>query len=259
MLLALASIAGWLAICAVCAPYDPREVDWNLNTNQQTTNPLEYSGEWKNHKFTPSPDNWRFPFYTLMLDRFVNGDPTNDDINGTVFEHDVTSNQLRFGGDLAGLVDSLDYLQGMGIKGLYIAGTPFLNLPYKYDAYSPIDFTILDHHLGTIRDWQTAIDEIHRRDMYVLLDTTGSTLADLIGFEGYPNQTATFSEGEHKVFWKSNTTYPDFTFGNDYNENCEYPRFWNASGHRVLKELVTGLDQNFSKLVGCYNSDFDQV
>lgn len=116
MLTILASVLGYLAINVVSAPYDKNEVDWNLNTNQQAVNPLEYSGERENHKFTKSPDNWRFPFYTLILDRFVNGDPTNDDANGTVFEHDVTSNQLRFGGDLAGLVDSLDYLQGMGIK-----------------------------------------------------------------------------------------------------------------------------------------------
>jgi len=154
MLPVIVCILGYLALGVVSAPYDPREVDWNLNTNQQTVNPLEYSGEWEGHVYTPSPENWRFPFYTLILDRFVNGDPTNDDINGTTFEHDVTSNQLRYGGDLSGLVESLDYLQGMGVKvscgmrlsepgnsltrskGLYIAGTPFLNLPYKYDAYS---------------------------------------------------------------------------------------------------------------------------
>jgi hypothetical protein len=40
----------------------------------------------------------------------------NDDINGTVYERDPQSNQLRHGGDLAGLIDSLDYIQGMGIK-----------------------------------------------------------------------------------------------------------------------------------------------
>lgn len=112
----LLSILSSLVALVVSAPYDERELDWNLNTNQQTLNPLEYSGEWKDHAYTASPDNWRFPFYTLFLDRFVNGDPANDDINGTVFEHDVTSNQLRYGGDLAGLLESLDYLQGMGIK-----------------------------------------------------------------------------------------------------------------------------------------------
>lgn len=56
------------------------------------------------------------PFYTLFLDRFVNGDPYNDNINGTSFEHDLNSNQMRHGGDLQGLIDTLDYLQGMGIK-----------------------------------------------------------------------------------------------------------------------------------------------
>jgi alpha-1,3-glucan synthase len=37
-------------------------------------------------------------------------------INGTAYEHDPNSNQMRHGGDLQGLVDTLDYLQGMGIK-----------------------------------------------------------------------------------------------------------------------------------------------
>jgi len=116
MLPVLFCFLGYLAFGVLSSPYDQREVDWNLNTNQQTLNPLEYSGEREGHVFTPSPENWRFPFYTLILDRFVNGDPTNDDNNGTVFEHDSTSNQLKYGGDLSGLVESLDYLQGMGIK-----------------------------------------------------------------------------------------------------------------------------------------------
>lgn len=96
--------------------YDPAWTQYNLNSNQDAQDPLEYSGEWTGHQYTSSPRNWRFPFYTLFLDRFVNGDPTNDNINGTVFEHDLTSNQMRNGGDLQGLIDSLDYLQGMGIK-----------------------------------------------------------------------------------------------------------------------------------------------
>lgn len=46
----------------------------------------------------------------------MNGDPTNDDANGTVYEHDMMSNQFRNGGDVKGLQSTLDYLQGMGIK-----------------------------------------------------------------------------------------------------------------------------------------------
>jgi alpha-1,3-glucan synthase len=96
--------------------YDPAYLQYNLNTNQTATDPIDYWGEWNKTDFHPSPSNWRFPFYTLFLDRFVNGDPTNDNINGTAFEHDINSNQMRHGGDLEGLVDTLDYLRGMGIK-----------------------------------------------------------------------------------------------------------------------------------------------
>lgn len=114
----LVVFAAFLATQVLAAPFNESEIDYNLNTNRNAqNNVLQYAGaRAAGFNYTKSPDNWRFPFYTLFLDRFVNGDPTNDDINGTVFEYDSTSNQLRHGGDLAGLTDSLDYLQGMGIK-----------------------------------------------------------------------------------------------------------------------------------------------
>ncbi|RDW79794.1 putative alpha 1,3 glucan synthase [Coleophoma cylindrospora] len=245
----------WYAGALVSAlQVDSREVDYNLNQNATATNPVQYFGEWANHNFHPSPSNWRFPFYTLFLDRFVNGDPSNDNANGTQFEHDISSNQFRHGGDLAGLTDTLDYMQGMGIKGIYLAGTPFLNLPWKSDGYSPLDLSVLDHHFGTIAEWRTAIDEIHSRDMYVVLDNTMSTLSNLIGFEPFLNASAPFNPAEYKAVYKTNVTYHDFSFGNTYNPNCQYPRFWNDSGNVVTAQS----DANFSLLNGCYDSEFDQ-
>lgn len=112
------ALLAWFATTASCWPYDESLVGYNLNENKEAKSPVEYWGEWPDHKgkYFPSPENWRFPFYTLFLDRFVNGDPENDNINGTQFEHDISSNQMRHGGDVAGLVATLDYLQGMGIK-----------------------------------------------------------------------------------------------------------------------------------------------
>ena len=116
-------ISAWTWLCwplclspVIGLKYDQEQVQWNLNTNQDAVHPLDYSGEWNDHVFNPSPSNWRMPFYTVMLDRFVNGNPSNDDANGTQYEHDITQTQLRHGGDIRGLEDSLDYLQGMGIK-----------------------------------------------------------------------------------------------------------------------------------------------
>ncbi|KAL4788597.1 hypothetical protein BJX76DRAFT_353043 [Aspergillus varians] len=242
-----------LATAATCWPYDESLVQYNLNQNKTATDPVDYWGEWADHQghYFPSPDNWRFPFYTLFMDRFVNGDPTNDNINGSLFEHDINSNQMRHGGDVAGLVDTLDYLQGMGIKGLYLAGTMLMNQPWGSDGYSMLDTTLIDQHFGTIKAWQDAITEIHKRGMYVVFDNTIATMGDLVGFEGHLNTTTPFTEKEHKALWKSERRYVDFDIGNNYNATCDYPRFWYEDGMPVNQSLLSGL-------VGCYDSDFDQ-
>ncbi|WEW59543.1 alpha 1,3-glucan synthase [Emydomyces testavorans] len=245
-----------LVVPATCWPYDPREVGYNLNENEAATSPVEYSGEWRDHEYFPSPENWRFPFYSFFVDRFVNGDPTNDNVNGTNFERDINSNQMRHGGDALGLIDSLDYIQGMGVKvddsllGIYIAGTILINEPWGSDGYSPVDTTLLDRHFGDIQTWRHAITEIHKRGMYILMDNTLATLGDLLAFDGYMNSTAPFETSEHKVVWKSDRRYVDFRLGDHYNETCSYPRFWDEMGYQLPNPP--------KQLKGCYDSEFDQ-
>lgn len=158
--------------------YDSTQSSWNLNQNETATDPLDYWGSWEdveNHTYHASPDNWRMPFYTLALDRFANGDPTNDEANGTNFEHDWMSNQFRYGGDAEGLMNNLDYLQGLGIKVIYVIGSPFINQPWQSDGYSPLDLTLLDHHHGKIEDWRNLVTAIHERDMFVVMENTMAT------------------------------------------------------------------------------------
>ncbi|EEB06005.2 cell wall alpha-1,3-glucan synthase mok11 [Schizosaccharomyces japonicus yFS275] len=218
----------WIVSCFVysclAAPYDPREEAYNLNQNKTATDPKDYWGEWENHDFYPSPDNWRFPIYTIALDKWVDGDPTNNEANGTVLNTTC-----------------------LGIKAIYLAGTPFINLPWGADQYSPLDFTILDHHLGTINDWRETVEEMHKKDMYLIVDLTVATLADLVGFEGYLNTTAPFTFLEHNAVWKSSYRYPDWTFENAWDRYCTLPEFWGENGHPVHINWV-----------GCYASDFDQ-
>ena len=250
-------------------PYDAEQVLWNLNQNETATDPLDYWGQWDNHSkccptpgsiraddyvaFTPSPDNWRFPTYTLMLDRFVNGDPTNDDINGTAWEQDLYGTQLRHGGDIKGLQDTLDYIQGMGFVAIYLVGSPFINFPWGADAYSPLDLTLLDPHFATIGAWRECIDEMHSRGMYVILDNTMATMGDLIGFKGSLNVSTPLNYNEYDALWKTSRRYHDFDFNNDWQPDCEtpYPRFWDDFGEHVTKN-------GSERLIGCRDSDFNQ-
>ncbi|CAG8323048.1 unnamed protein product [Penicillium salamii] len=234
--------------------YDAKLTDYNINENKTATEVLDYSGKWPGHTYNPSPSNWRFPFYTLFLDRFADGDPENNDINGTVFETDTFSNQFRFGGDLAGLEENLDYIQGIGIKGVYIAGTPFENFPWKSDSYSPLDFSLLDKHYGTIQQWRSAIDEIHRRGMFVMIDSTYGTMADLLGFEGFLNSSAPLNPLEYRTVWKGDERYSDFAPSNTYKEQCKYPTFYGELGFPISNTS----DPLLAQFRGCYDSEFDQ-
>ena len=75
-------------------------------------------------------------------------------------------------------------------------------------------------------------------------------MGDLIGFEGYLNQSTPFNNKEHNALWKSDRRYMDFAFGNNELPQCDYPRFYGDDGMEVTN-LTT-------ELVGCRDSEFDQ-
>ncbi|KAF9464738.1 modular protein with glycoside hydrolase family 13 and glycosyltransferase family 5 domains [Collybia nuda] len=237
------------------SPFREDLLDYNLNVNKNAKSPLEYDASRPNATYTPSPANWRaLPVYTILLDKFADGDPSNNDFFGTMHENDYRETQLRYGGDLKGLVSRLDYLQGMGVRVIFISGTPFLNMLWQADSYSPLDFSVLDPHWGTIADWRDAIDHIHARGMYLMADFTVGTMADLIGFEGHLNTSTPFDLNEYNAVWKNPryvpwnfTEYRDFNINNERNSSCVLPKFWEDSGQVVTVETN-----------GCLSSDFDQ-
>ena len=259
--LARLGLFGLLAIGSDALRYDPEHVGWNLNENQEAIDPMDYSGEWKGHKYHPSPKNWRFPFYTLFMDKFVNGDPTNDNANGTQFEHDWMQTQLRHGGDIQGLIDSLDYIKGMGVKGLYVAGSPFINFPWTADQYSILDHTLLDRHFGDIAKYREMVEEIHKRGMYIIADTTLATMGDLLGAAGFLNASTPFKLSEYKVVLRDKQRqYHDFRpqLEEKRMDNCPYPQFWDETGAMISREDI--LKNDTSSLSGtCYDSEFNQV
>lgn len=120
---------------ALAAPYNDTLVDYNLNVVKDASDPTQYDSTRPNTTYTPSPPNWRaLPAYTILLDKWADGDPSNNDFFGTPYEYDHRETQLRFGGDLKGLVGRLDYLYSMGIRVIFMSGTPFLNMLWQADS-----------------------------------------------------------------------------------------------------------------------------
>ncbi len=143
-------------------------------------------------------------FYFVLPDRFQNGDSSNDrgKITGDRLKtgFDPAHKGFYHGGDLAGLLDKMDYLEEMGVTAIWM--TPIFknravqgsgtNVSAGYHGYWITDFTQVDPHWGTNAELTALIDEAHSRDMKIFFDIITNHTADVIqyqeGEDGYRNK-----------------------------------------------------------------------
>lgn len=141
-------------------------------------------------------------FYFVMWDRFANGDTSNDDgglgPDRLVSGFDPTATGFYNGGDLAGLMDRLDYIEGLGTDAIWL--TPvFKNKAVQledgpsagYHGYWITDFTQVDPHLGTNEELADLVDAAHERGMKVYFDIITNHTADVVGYADSPRKSYT--------------------------------------------------------------------
>ncbi|WP_426989378.1 alpha-amylase family glycosyl hydrolase [Pseudarthrobacter sp. Y6] len=145
-------------------------------------------------------------FYFVMADRFSNGDTTNDDgglgNDPMMSGFDPTKKGFYNGGDLAGLLDKIDYIQGLGTTSIWLTPS-FKNKAVQpednsagYHGYWITDFTQIDPHLGTNDELKALIDEAHSRGMKVYFDIITNHTADVIGYEEGARKTYVSKDAE---------------------------------------------------------------
>ncbi|MBK9516617.1 MAG: alpha-amylase [Anaeromyxobacter sp.] len=138
----------------------------------------------------PSPD-WRDQvIYFVMTDRFANGDRTNDDQGQG--EYDPSTVARYSGGDLQGLIDRLDYVQGLGATAVWIT-PPVANQWWDplqvyggYHGYWARHLKRVDEHLGTLATYQALSDALHRRGMYLVQDVVANHMGNFHTWAPYP-------------------------------------------------------------------------
>jgi oligo-1,6-glucosidase/alpha-glucosidase len=71
-------------------------------------------------------------------------------------------------GDLAGVIERLDYLHWLGIETIWLS--PFYGSPQADFGYDISDHFSIDPDYGSLEDCRRLIDEVHRRGMKIVLD-----------------------------------------------------------------------------------------
>ncbi len=93
-----------------------------------------------------------------------------------------------YGGDLRGVIQKLDYLQGLGIDTLYF--TPIFQGRSNH-RYDTDDYLVIDPALGTEADFAELAQELQRRGMYMILDGVfNHTSSDSVYFDRYGRYAA---------------------------------------------------------------------
>ena len=135
-------------------------------------------------------------YYYLFPERFRNGDKTNDPMPGVARYHDkriethkrwsekpykpakpgeaddgsdAHYNNDFFGGDLAGIIEKLDYIKELGANTIYLTPVFRAASNHKYDT---ADYRQIDPGFGSNADFERLTAEAAKRGLRVIPDTS---------------------------------------------------------------------------------------
>lgn len=109
--------------------------------------------------------------YLLMPDRFANGDPGNDNIDGMREIANRQDPDGRHGGDMRGIRNQISYLEKLGITGLWINPLLENNMPrYSYHGYAITDFYRIDPRFGSHEEYLLMSRELKNRGIKLIKD-----------------------------------------------------------------------------------------
>ena len=70
-------------------------------------------------------------------------------------------------GDIPGLISKLDYLEGLGIQGIWLMP---IHPSQSYHKYDVRDYYAIDPAYGTLEDFDKLIEECEKRNIHVIID-----------------------------------------------------------------------------------------
>jgi cyclomaltodextrinase / maltogenic alpha-amylase / neopullulanase len=128
--------------------------------------------------------------YFLMVDRFNNGNTSNDKPLKDPMVHPKAN---FYGGDLSGVTTKItdNYFQGLGVNTIWLSPitqnpeTAYGKYPNPattfsgYHGYWPISSSKVDHRFGTSKELHQLIDKSHKKNMNVVLDYVANHVHEL--------------------------------------------------------------------------------
>ncbi|KAF8841394.1 glycoside hydrolase family 13 protein [Paxillus ammoniavirescens] len=178
---------------------------------------------------------WRSrSIYQVMTDRFA----LQDVSDGTAYNMPCNTSALQYcGGTWRGIIDHLDYIQGMGFDAIWIS-PPFANVegptPFgeAYHGYWPQDLSSLNAHFGTVNDLRNLSASLHSRGMYLMLDIVVNHMVSQRPINitavqlASANTTAVVKNTTEMYPFEDLSDFHDLCWITDYSNQTEVEQCW---------------------------------
>ncbi len=109
--------------------------------------------------------------YLLMPDRFVDGDETNNSSPLTKEKGNKANIHGRYGGDIQGIINSLDYIKSIGATTVW--PTPLLldnEEAWSYHGYACADYYHIDPRFGSNEQYKQMVSTAHEKGLKFIMD-----------------------------------------------------------------------------------------
>eukprot|EP00930_Biecheleria_cincta_P048555 TRINITY_DN3383_c0_g1_i4.p1 TRINITY_DN3383_c0_g1~~TRINITY_DN3383_c0_g1_i4.p1 ORF type:complete len:3154 (-),score=464.15 TRINITY_DN3383_c0_g1_i4:294-9755(-) len=132
-----------------------------------------------------SPGSWHEEVaYSIFVDRFANGDLTNDEVNIPDYQKDDLEKgqpnhvyKWRHGGDLQGVKGRLSYLHELGVTSIVLSPI-FLNRGGEYHGFCTSDLSQIDPGFGNPELLRDLVQDAHALGLKVILDLQVNHVCD---------------------------------------------------------------------------------
>ncbi|WP_294154253.1 glycoside hydrolase family 13 protein [uncultured Clostridium sp.] len=106
--------------------------------------------------------------YQIFPERFCNGDASINPQYITPWgEEDNLTYYSRYGGDIRGIINKLDYIKDLGVDIIYLTPIFQSKTAHKYDTS---DYFNIDPQFGTVETMKELVDKTHKKGMKIILD-----------------------------------------------------------------------------------------
>lgn len=109
--------------------------------------------------------------YLIMSDRFVDGDESNNTVEGMAEACNKESVHGRFGGDIQGIINSLDHIAELGATAIW--PTPLLEdneEAWSYHGYACSDYYHIDPRYGSNELYREMVEKAHAKGIKFIMD-----------------------------------------------------------------------------------------